>query len=83
MLATNAQLAHDVRSSPGGSLYQPPIVSGGATRSEVYQAVAQALGEMTWEKTTIDEKGLREYTQKQNNRTEWLNKRMSLPRSGR
>jgi len=80
MLRTNSEIVQDVRSAPGGSLYVPPIINSGMDESTMLRVMRQVFSEMTWEKTSFDENGVRRYTEKQNNRTEWLNNRMNYPK---
>ncbi|MBD2703799.1 tape measure protein [Spirosoma sp. BT702] len=83
ILQVNQDIAQDVRSAPGGSLYTPPVIHAGLTESAMRQIMKEAFEAQLLYQTILDEDKLRHFIQKANTRTEYMNSYFSLPKPKR
>ncbi|MGF7219096.1 hypothetical protein GGR92_005276 [Spirosoma lacussanchae] len=80
ILATNQEIAQEVRQAPGGGLHVPAVVPTGPTKAELTEAFISAIGQLPVHEHHEDAQGKRLFERRGHQRTELLNNYFSLPR---
>ncbi|WP_080057179.1 tape measure protein [Spirosoma aerolatum] len=79
-LRVNTELAQDVRSAPGGSMYSP-VVQAGPSEESMERAMRNALAGLPVEENHWDELGYRRAQRKADQHRAWVKNHFSLPKN--